>query len=291
MDTKELENEFIMLECKYKQLEEQRKNLMKQLIEKASSLDTCSITLVNGVKIVSWGDGSWEDIKTMMDAHYNGNIDITDYWKTGDTRRIQLSDGEFIDLVLIGSKHDDLIEDINGIGKAVFTVQTKNCLENERKMCNLRSISLWSESDMRLYLNTKFYKKLPCELQYLIKPVKKNTYRYGFKGDIGELYRGTTTTKDYIFLLSEMEVSGTQYLGKESDWGRGEDGIQYEYYKKESNRIKYLGIDRTSLAYWWLRSSLVGREGNSDFCYIYSTYGIDNNTADLSYGVAPAFCI
>ena len=61
MDTKELQNEFNKLDFEYKQLEERRKKLMGQLMAIGSSLDS-AITIVNGIKIVSWKDGSWKDI-------------------------------------------------------------------------------------------------------------------------------------------------------------------------------------------------------------------------------------
>ena len=83
MDTKELQNEFNKLDFEYKQLEERRKKLMGQLMAIGSSLDS-AITIVNGIKIVSWKDGSWEDIANMIEAHYNGDINIADYWKCED---------------------------------------------------------------------------------------------------------------------------------------------------------------------------------------------------------------
>lgn len=293
MDTKELQNEFNKLDFEYKQLEERRKKLMGQLMAIGSSLDTTA-TINNGIKIVSWKDGSWQDIGAMIEAHYNGDINITDYWKCEDTKQIKLKNGEFINLVLIGNKHDDLANPINGIPKAAFTVQTKNCLETKMRMFDSYddpNFSSWANSDIRNYLNTEFYQNLPDELQSMIKTVMKVTYRYAYKPKFGPYYSESTTTEDDVFLLSEMEVYGTQTMGTESDYGRGEDGTQYEYYKTTSNCIRYLGIDGTLAQYWWLRSSYVSGNGNSYFRSVGSYGGVDDGRANITRGVVPAFCI
>ena len=290
MDTKELQNELTdaIDECKRITKE------AEELLNKVMDMGVYSITTLNGIKLVSWADGSWEDIGAMIAAHYAGDINITDYWSNGDTRRIKLKNGEFIDLVLIGSNHDDLVNPINGITKAAFTVQTKNCLETKMRMFDSYDdpkFSLWGNSDIRNYLNTEFYQNLPDELQSMIKTVMKVTYRYSYKPKFGPYYSESTTTKEAAFLLSEMEVYGTQALGSESDWGRGEDGTQYEYYKTASNRIKYLGIDGTSAQNWWLRSSLVHYSGYSYFRFVNSSGSVNNGYANNTYGVAVAFCI
>ena len=292
MDTKELQNEFNKLDFEYKQLEERRKKLMGQLMAIGSSLDTTT-TIDNGIKIVSWKDGSWKDIANMIEAHYNGDINITDYWKCEDTRRIQLKNGEFIDLVLIGNNHDDLVTEINGNSKAIFTVQTENCLETKMSMFdsyNDPKFSSWNSSDIRKYLNTEFKSLLPDELQSMIKPIMKVTYRYVYKPKFGPYYSESTTTEEAVFLLSEMEVYGTQALDA-STYGSGSDGTQYEYYKTTSNRIKCLGIEGTAAQIWWLRSSIVGSNGNSYFRHVYSNGNVDYNYADEAFGVGPAFCI
>ncbi len=260
-------------------------NELRETIDSATTID-------NGVKIVTWADGSWEDIGAMIEAHYNGDIDITDYWKCEDTRRIKLKNGEFIDLVLIGNNHDDLVNPINGITKAIFTMQTKNCLETEMSMfidCDGPKFSLWSESEIRNYLSTEFKNTLPACLVSLIKTIRKVTYRYAYTSYSS--YRGSTTTEDDIFLLSEMEVYGTQAMGTESTYGSGSDGTQYEYYKTASNRVKYLGINGTSAKTWWLRSSFVDSGGCSYSRLVNSNGNVNLNFADDTYGLAPAFCI
>lgn len=243
------------------------------------------------IKIVSWKDGSWEDIANMIEAHYNGIIHISSYWNTGETKRVELTNGEIVDLVLIGNRHDNLVNSINGITKAAFTIQTKNCLEKKERIFshnNSFRYSLWVESEVRNFLNIKFKESLPDGLQTLIKPVKKETYRYSGGNHIANI-RATVITEDEIFLLSETECYGRQELGTEYKCGRGTDGVQYEYYEINS-RIKHLGIDGDSID-WWLRSSIVYSCGYSGFRFVSSYGNVNSNDANLYKGLAPAFCI
>lgn len=286
MNTKELQNELIEVIDGCKRITKEA----EEILNKVMDMGVYSIATLNGIKLVSWADGSWEDISDMLEAHYRGDIDITEYWKTGDTRRIQLSTGESVELVLIGNKHDDLVKPINEVSKAAFTVQTKIC-EIGEMFTDYKGpqYSLWSESLVRKYLNNKFKASLPSTLQSLIKRVKKETYRHGFKGD-AELYRTAIVTEDNIFLLSETEVFGTQNLGPEC--GYGADGIQYAYYKNSYNRIhyypenKHVFIDPS----WWLRSSGVNHRGESSF-RIVSSGSVGGIIANNANRLAPAFCI
>ena len=279
-------------------------SVMKYLENELRETIDSAITIDNGTKIVSWKDGSWEDIANMIEAHYNGYIDITDYWSNGDTKRVQLNainsgttgesqSAQYIDLTIIDSAHDDLVKPINGVHKAALTIHSKFCLGTTGYMYSSfagASYSLWKDSLRRTWCNNEFKNVLPAGLVYLIKKVSKVTYRYGYTGTCTN-YRGSTTTEDDVFLLSEMEVYGTQALGTESDYGRGSDGTQYEYYKTASNRIKYLGIDGTSAQAWWLRSSRVCSNGDSYFRIVSNYGGVVNNYANYTYGLAPAFCI
>ncbi len=88
------------------------------------------------LKIVMFADGTDEEIGAMLEAHYNGIINIGDYWKVGDTRAIHLNamnattGGEAhaaqnITMVIIGIEHDNLVTPINGKTKAAITLQCK----------------------------------------------------------------------------------------------------------------------------------------------------------------------
>lgn len=287
MNTKELQNELIEAIDGCKRITKEA----EEILNKVMDMGVYSITTLNGIKLVSWSDGSWEDISAMLEAHYRGDIDITEYWKTGDTRTILVND-IFVDFILIGNNHDDLVNPIASSKKAAFTVQTKYCFGEKKMFDNFMTptFSLWCDSLVRSYLNIEFKTFLPKELQSIIKPVKKNTYRHGADRNNCKLYEGSTTTHDSIFLLSEMEVYGEQSAEK-SSWGRDSDGTQYEYYKDVSNRIKYPEPSYTSGTWWWLRSSYVDDCGNSAFRFVGTRGNIKYGCANHDYAIAPAFCI
>jgi hypothetical protein len=247
------------------------------------------------IKIVSWSDGTPDEIAKMLESHYNGAIDIADYWTVGDTRTITLTaiasgttgesqSQQSVDLIIIGIKHDDKAD---GSGKAAVTVQTKNSLGTAGYMYSgytSPSYSLWKDSPRRTWCNSNFKSALPTWLQNLIKPVAKVTNRHANSGYSS--YRGQTNTTDDVFLLSEFETFGSAYVGG-SDYGDvGSDGTQYAYMKTQANRVKSGGTNT-----WWLRSSNVYGSGTSYFVCVNSDGATCTLGASNVYGLAPAFCI
>ena len=255
------------------------------------------------LKIVTWADGTYEEISAMLDAHYTGTIDISDYWSVGDVRTIPLSamsatgvgesqSAQNAEVVIIGLGHDDLVSPVNGNSKSAVSLQLKNSLKTVGYMyssSNGTNCSLWDGSPRRTWCNSVFKNALPAELVNLIKTVTKKTWRYAHSSYSS--YRTQQTTNDDCFLISEFEVFGTQVLST-TDYGTvGEDGTQYEYYKTTSNIIKYLGVSGTSANAWWLRSSIVNYIGNSIFHIVNTSGGVYYSLANSTYGVAPGFCI
>lgn len=88
-----------------------------------------------GLKIVTWADGTAEEIDAMLQAHYANKINVKDYWALGDARVITLPDFMWVDtrpssgskkakMIIIGFDHDTLASPINGHAKAAVTVYT-----------------------------------------------------------------------------------------------------------------------------------------------------------------------
>ena len=258
------------------------------------------------LKIVTWADGTYAEISAMLDAHYAGTIDVSDYWSVGDVRSIPLAEmaatgvGEAhsvqnAEVAILGFEHDDLVNPINGKSKAALSLQLKNGLEVVGYIYsayNSPSYSLWDGSPRQIWCNSTFKNALPAELVNLIKTVTKKTWRYAHSSYSGyETYRTQQTTEEDCFLVSEFEVFGTQGVSTTNYGAVGEDGTQYEYYKTSSNRIKYLGVSGTSANTWWLRSSYVNYYGYSSFRNVSTSGSVSNNSASDTYGVAPGFCI
>lgn len=265
-----------------------------------------SVTIHDGLKIVTWADGTYDEIKAMLSAHYAGLIDISDYWSVGDVRTIPISSisdtgvgetqsAQNAEVVIIGFEHDDLVTSVNGNSKSAVSLQLKNSLETVGYMYSAYAgtdYSLCDGSPRRTWCNGVFKNALPAELVSLIKTVTKKTWRYANGGYSGyESYRTQQTTEDDCFLVSEFEVFGTQGLPADTYGTVGEDGTQYEYYKTTSNRIKYLGVSGTSANIWWLRSSYVSDSGNSLFRYVGTSGSVSGSLANSTFGVAPGFCI
>lgn len=264
------------------------------------------------LKIVTWADGTYEEISAMLDAHYAGTIDISDYWSVGDVRTIPLSamsatgvdetqSAQNAEVVIIGFSHDDLVNPVNGNSKSAVSLQLKNCLETTGHMYSAytgTSYSLWSNSPRRTWCNSVFKNALPAELVNLIKTVTKKTWRYASSNHSGySSYRTQQTTEDDCFLISEFEVFGTQGLFVDTYGAVGDDGTQYEYYQTTSNRIKYLGVSGTSANSWWLRSSHVFYNTNksswlSYFHFLNNLGNVNTNfLANNKFGIIPGFCI
>lgn len=239
-------------------------------------------------KIVTWTHGTDQEIEAMLNAHYSGKIDISDYWSIGDSRVVDLAattglvdgvtnDAQQIELIIVDFKHDDLFD---GSGKAAVTVQQKDCLISGDSMAgNVGWNSCgWNNSPRRTWCNNMYKSALPATLNGLIKPVSKITSAGNMKSDL-------VTTKDYIFIPSEIEVFGSI---KNSVDG---EGYLYKYYETSANLEKYYGIRHSNKANWFTRSPNI--HSTTDFCvYCYSL----NDKQDIlnsssKVGIAPAFCI
>ena len=230
--------------------------------------------------IVTFSDGTDEEILAMVQAHYDDKIKLSDYWAIGDTRTVTLSamsatyvgeshSSQDVQLTIIDFDHDDLVTPINGKTKAAISVQLKNCLNTKGYMNSSNTNSGgWEESARRKWCNDIFYNAIPSILRNGIKQVIKKNYKVYNSNNI-------TTTSDYCFLLSETEIFGEKKYSIDST-----EGTQYEYYKTSSNRIKQVT--------WWERSP---SSDGTHFCNIYTDGSADSSIAVSTYGVAPCLCI
>ena len=269
------------------------------------------ITTPKELEIVSWKEGTDEQIAAMISAHYTGQIDIADYWNIGDVRTISISSfssgtcihaEQNIQLVIIGINHDDLSSSINGITKAAITVQTKQLIGNaghiEREFYWSHSqicaddTDNWSNNPLRTYLNTNFYNALSTTtFRSLIKTVTKKNL---------STHSGTSTidTNDKIFLLSYPEVFGTDTYANYIGGGAvsNYEGSQYNYFSTSSNRIKYWnnnGANSSNTGTWWLRSpsSYYDSSDGYDWCLVYSDGAAGNFSGNYTFGLTPCFAI
>lgn len=236
----------------------------------------------SSLKIVTWADGTWTEISDMLNAHYSGEIDITNYWNIGDIKTVDLTtidtndyynSAQTIELTIIGFNHD-IFE--NNAGTAAVTIQMKDCLNEVMAMNNAEKTNAggWEYCPCRTFCNSIFKTALPSELQNLIKTVLKNTSQ-------GNQNTSIIRSHDDCFLVSEREVFG------EGEYSAENEGTQYEYYKIENNRLK--DCSSNSPFTWWLRSP---RINNSEgFAYVASKTSGSGSSATNMKGISVAMCI
>lgn len=257
------------------------------------------------LKIVAFADGTDAEIEKMIEAHYAGKINISDYWAVGDKRTIHHNAMDATGVseshrandyiyVIIGIEHDDLVTTINGKTKAAITIQTErtlyldttteyNASYNASHECGYINGSStnsggWEGCVRRTWCNNVYKKCLPTYIQNMMKQVEKLT-------SAGSRSSTIKISNDYAFLLSEIEIFGSvtySYAG---------EGKQYQYFKNATaNRYKK---PRYSSAYvsgqYWTRSPY--SSGSDSFCGVGRGGGANADSASNTGSIAPCLCI
>lgn len=256
------------------------------------------------LKIVTFADGTDEEIAAMMQAHYDNKINIADYWAVGDKRSVNLS---AMSATYVGESHraqtvefaiadfgkDELSTPINGHTMAAITLTQVNCLmdatsasnsnngsnDTERGYMNSSNTNVggWTDCARRKWCNEVYYNALPSVFKSMVKEVNKKT-------SAGNQSSTINTTKDKAFLLSESEIYGS------TTYSKAGEGSQYEYYKTAANRYKLpkWNSDRVSHIYW---DRSPHGSNSSLFCLVTNGGSAYWNNASITYGFAPCLCI
>lgn len=229
-------------------------------------------------EIVTWADGTDEQIVAMINAADKGLINLSDYWSVGDERQVTLSAmeatgvgeshvGQTVTFVLMNAGGKTLANPTpSGRTECSFIVGMKNGLANgttgEPGYMNSSNTTDggWDGCARRTWCNNVFRNAIPDTL----RPIFKQHLNVTANGsDIT-----TTTSTDYFALPAEKEVFGSSSYGN----SEAEASLtQFEYYTTPANRIKKKG-DSGSASYWWLRTVVNGNSTN--FCYVTSAGSI-----------------
>ena len=257
------------------------------------------------LKIVTFADGTDAEIEKMIEAHYAGKINISDYWAVGDKRTIHHNAMDATGVseshrandyayVIIGIEHDDLVTAINGKTKAAITIQTERMLYldttteyntsyNASHECGYINDSStnsggWEGCARRTWCNNVYKKCLPTYIQNMMKQVKK-------LASVGSKSSTIKISNDYAFLLSEIEIFGSttcSYAG---------EGKQYQYFKNvTANKYKkpYFSSNFVSGRYWE-RSPYSNSEKN--FCHMDMNGKPYYEGSSYTLGLAPCLCL
>lgn len=239
------------------------------------------------VEIVSWADGTDEQIAAMVAAADAGQINLSDYWHDGDTRTVHLSamsgsvpnaneghDAQDVQFVLTDPGHYTLA---NG-NKCNFVALQKDCLM-ERGAMNSQNTNSggWNSCQRRTWCNNVYRNAIPASLRGIFKQFKVRTANGSGSG--------VTESTDWFSLFSEKEVFGsTTYANSSAE----SQNTQLNWFKTSSNRIKKNGMNG-STNYWWERSPISGNSNR--FCFVTYSGNADWDYANRSNGIAPFGCI
>ena len=276
-----------------------------------------------GLEIVSFANGTDEQIAAMLDAYYNDKITWEDMgWNVGDTRLIHLNQmqapnpnssntwaAQDIMVVIVAHDHTNLATAINGHTKACITVQTRECMNNNSQQYNKAghiyvngdssydmTFTKWSNLYMRIYMNSTVLaafsystgKGSGTSFKDLIKPTTH--YRH-------DTYNGSTSelVTDTLFLPSYPEIFGTAaytyYVATNPV-----EGTQLSYYTTAANRIKYgnnNGASNNVAQYWWKGSASSYYHSGTGYhwCFVTDDGGPSVAAGDFTIGLAPAFAM
>lgn len=211
-----------------------------------------------------FANNTWEQI--IAACHNN---EVPDTWKVADHKPMTINGVDY-QIDIIGKNHDDYSD---GSGKAPLTFQMHDCYNIAKAMHSTGSNTMgWEKCSMRVEHLPTILKQMPADVQSGIREVNKISSGGGKRPLL-------VTTKDSLFLLSEVEV-----FGSSSNSLSGE-GTQYDYYKAGHGTVKNFN----GSAYdWWERSPTAN--STRYYCNVKSTGSSVNSNANVIRGVAFGFC-
>lgn len=236
-----------------------------------------------GPKIVTWADGTDEEVAAMVAAADAGKLNLSDYWHEGDERTVHLS---AMSATGVGESHaaQDVVMVLSDPGhftlsngkKCSFVVLQKDCLKETGVMNSQNTNSGgWNSCLRRTWCNSAYRNAIPASLRGIFKQFKVRTAN-GSGSSV-------TESTDYFALFSEKEVFGSTTYANSSAESKN---TQLNWFKTSSNRIKkWNGVS----SHWWERSPY-SRDSYS-FCFASRNGYADWTSADASYGLAPFGCI
>lgn len=217
-------------------------------------------------------DLSWQFITSMSENGKAGGV-----FHLHDTKEVELTTGEKIEVEIVGFNHDILASDETKTAGITFGM--KDCLTQAYRMNpSNTNVGGWKESEMRIvHIREHFYDVLPDDLKAGIKQVNKKT-------SAGNKSTAIETTADdvWLFSLVEMGVTGlsTPY---------NQEGCAYPAFTSNTLRVKHSGTGGSTKNYF-TRSPYTGNA--AQFRYI-TTSGSNSyaNASMTNYGMAAGFCI
>lgn len=239
------------------------------------------------VEMVTWADGTEDQIQAMLDAAFAGKINLSDYWSVGDERVIHHSamaatgvgeshaeqDQTWV-LMDTGENSGYVFEDDTPVH---FVVGMKDCF-NETGYMNRSNTNTgsWHGCARRTWCNNVLPGSFSEKSRKFFKPFKTIT---------AETYNGSTlkTSVDNFALFAEKEIFGTRTYSNATEANALK---QIKYYEVTANRIKNVN---GAVANWWERSPY--SSNSTSFCGVTGNGNAGSGIAIDLRGLAPFGCI
>lgn len=236
--------------------------------------DTLELNLNYDVKPIN--DLTWPYIISLSESGMAEEL-----FRMHDTKEVELTTGEKIEVEIVGFNHDILAVDETKMAGITFCM--KDCMAQTCRMNPTNTnIGGWKEAEMRtVHVRERFYDVLPDDLKAGIKQVVK-------KSSAGNKSTTIETTADDVWLFSLSEMGMTN-LSTPYD----QEGTAYSAFNSNASRKKRKGKGGTTISYW-LRSAYAVNTTNfklvdsGGYISVGSYSGSANST---SYGMAVGFCI
>lgn len=229
------------------------------------------------VKIVTWADGTDEEIANMLEAHYNGDIDIHDYWTVGESRQIDIGaiaatsdftdyyEAQSINMVLVNSGGKELVDPINGKTECAFVLGMDSILAGvggRLALMNPTNTNTggWDDCKRRAWCNTNFRNAVDDDIRGIFKKIV-NTTADGNSDT-------TVDSEDYFFLAAEKEVHG---VNTNASSNAELELSQFKYFETSANKY------RTSS--WFNRSP---HKGNTGWVLVNGSTGASGSSDDIT---------
>ena len=248
-------------------------------------------------KMVSWSEGTDEEIIALVEAADNGLIDLYEDagWRVGDTRTVSLSAmsttgvgeshvAQDVEFVLMHHGDMDLASaTASGRTKCSFVVGMKDVLAKgtTRESGYMESTDIntngWDGCKRRTWCNNVFREALPTNLKAIFKQFTHNVARrYGNSS-------GVILSTDWFSLPTEENVFGVKTYCTQDEFDAA-DNFQFEWYQTAANRVKKAGSDGSASA-WWECSPCYNDVGF--FCYVNTSGSASYSRASYVSGIAP----
>lgn len=262
---------------------------------------TYTVNVSYQVKIVTWADGTDEEVAAMVAAANKGAIKLSDYWSVGDERKVKLS---AMEATGVGESHAAqtvtmVLMNEGGVpladgSECNFVVGQKNGLTKNGYMNSSSANSgSWGNCARRKWCNEVYFAALPTYLQNMFKKMTTKT-------PLTETGSDWQSVEDMIALPSGAQVwatnaaaaasrsDGISYLAKADFSG---DIVQFEWYKTSANRIKKNGDSGTAYLWWERSPSDNSSHRGQCFCYVNSDGSAHGHYASTALALAPFGCI